>query len=287
MNERAQAVIKEPFDIGDLSPRRYFMWVALALGVIFAFVAGEGEGGSSLLRNLIQWQLQSCVPMLLLLFAHMLWSRWSWFEQRGPWTQLLVSGITGSLAFALPALLIDIYLLGDASEGLSLADLADEFLNLAPPVTLTWLAINAPFVLGLRLRAVEVKSPRLADNGVDRRADNRVDNSDSTQGATFTPRFMRLLPDNLRGEVLYLEAELHYLSVVTERGKALILYNLRDAIADMGDVPGVQTHRAFWVRRDQVEGFSRNGRQGRVRMRNGEEVPVSRRRLASTAAMLA
>lgn len=274
MNERAKKSMRGPADIGDLSPRRYFGSVAVVLGLVFAFVAGESDGSQSLLRSLLQWQLQSILPMVLLLAAHILLSRWAWFEGRSPWAQLVVSGLSGSLLFTLPASLIDIHFLGDTTETLGFWLLADEFSNIAPPVTLIWVAINAPFILGLRLRAPA--------NTAEAVAEEFAGPSESESRA----QFMDLLPSVIRGEVLYLEAELHYLSVVTDRGKALILYNLRDAIVDLNNVPGVQTHRAFWVARQHVEKFWRTGRQGRIRMKNGDVVPVSRRRLADVAELL-
>lgn len=285
MYEWADRAVTALTDIGDLSPRRYFFTIAVVLGLLFAFTTSDDQGGPGLFHSLLLWQLQSCLPMALLLIAHMGWSRFRWFEKTGPWVQLLVSGMTGSLLFSPLALLIDVVLMGD-DEALSLSEMAGEFWNLWPPVTLTWLAINAPFVFGLRLRGAGVSS---ADDTVP--VDSPEEGSPSpgmlaAERGLETVPFMSLIAPDMRGSVLYLQAELHYLAVITERGRSLILYNLRDAIAELSAVPGLQTHRSHWIALSQATRVRRLGRQGVVEMRNGDEVPVSRRRIDEVRRLL-
>ena len=154
-------------------------------------------------------------------------------------------------------------------DPVSWLELADEFVGVVPPVVLCWLAINAPWVLGYRLSNADGHSGHLGAN---------------TPAQGFEPRFFELLPKASREELLYLQAELHYIAVVTAHGRTLILYNLRDAIADLGDTPGIQPHRSYWVAADQVKGLRRRGRQGVLQMSNGDDVPVSRRSLAAVEA---
>lgn len=283
--EWADRPVNPPTDIGDLSPRRYFFTIAVVLGLLFAFTSNDDQEGAGLLNSLLLWQLQSCLPMTLLLAAHMGWSRFRWFERTGPWSQLLVSGVTGSLLFSPLALLIDVVLMG-SDEVLSLSKVVDEFWNLWPPVTITWLAINAPFVFGLRLRGAGVSSPDDRVRGERREADSPSPGLLAPEHGPESVSFMSLIPPELRGSVIYLQAELHYLAVVTERGRSLILYNLRDAVDELSAVPGLQTHRSFWIARDQAIAVRRTGRQGVVQMCNGDEVPVSRRRLDEVLQLL-
>ena len=84
-----------------------------------------------------------------------------------------------------------------------------------------------------------------------------------------------------------LKSELHYLQVVTDSGSALILYNLSDAVAQMPPALGMTVHRSYWVAFDAIEAFNRRGRQGELRLVNGERVPVSRNRLAEVEQALA
>lgn len=273
--------MNSPVDIGDISPRRYFATVAVVLGLLFAFIEGDDESGLEVLLSLLQWQLQSALPMLLLLLSHMALSRLPLFEGQRPWHQLIVSGLCGSLLFAPFALLIDIVLGG--SERFSLGELADEFFAVAPPVSLSWLAMNAPFVLGLRLRSSHAAA--LDGLGGSRAGVGTVESAVGAEPRA-EPGFMRLVPKALRGELLYVKAELHYLAVVTTAGRSLVLYNLRDAIDELASTPGRQVHRSFWVALSQVDSLWRKGRQGVLLMKNHDRVPVSRRRLAEIEALL-
>ncbi|MEM6605257.1 MAG: LytTR family DNA-binding domain-containing protein [Pseudomonadota bacterium] len=291
--------MKEPFDIGDVSPRRYFATVAVVLGLLFAFVAGDDDSGLDLLRSIVLWQIQSLIPVLLLLATHMALSRIAFFERRGPWVKLLISGVVGALLFSPFATLFD-QLLGGDERPFSLLAIVDEAWNITPPITLSWIAINAPFVLGLRLT-----NTGIAD-GIEARDSVRGPYGEaetSTEGGptensgdvglvggsdptAVEPAFMRLVAPRLQGRILYLQAELHYLAVVTDSGRSLILYNLRDAVAEIAGIDGFWTHRSFWVARSAVRSFRRSGRQGLLKMKNGDDVPVSRRRLSDLKVLL-
>ena len=93
------------------------------------------------------------------------------------------------------------------------------------------------------------------------------------------PILARMAPA-LRGELLALEMEDHYVRVHTSRGSSLLLMRMGDAVAASGDVPGVQVHRSWWVARAAVERFDRDGRKARITLCNGLIVPVSRERLS-------
>jgi hypothetical protein len=257
------------FDIGEITPLRYFAALAVITGLLFGFIADGGSDDASFPMQLLQWQLQSCIPMALLVGSQLVLARWQTFDRLNPWAQLALSGAAGAALFTPVAAAIDLLLLGDvASNGLA-AELVDEFSGVAPPVIVFWFAINAPWILGFRLqRATDVPAKDSATT--------------ATRGAM--PTFMTLLDEERQGALLYLEAELHYLAVVTTAGRSLLLYNLRDAIGELEAVPGRQTHRAYWVAAEAVTGFRRLGRQGVVRINNGDEVPVSRRNVAEVSA---
>ena len=89
------------------------------------------------------------------------------------------------------------------------------------------------------------------------------------------------LPLEVRGRLLCLEMEDHYVRVHTDRGSALVLMRLSDAINEAQPVQGRQVHRSWWVSDEAVEGFERNGRTGAVRLVNGARAPVSQRYLRS------
>ncbi len=264
------------FDLGAVTPVRYFFGIAVVLGLLFAFTS-TGENEENLLASLLQWQLQAVGLMACLVGAHVLLLRWSWFEGRTAWLQLTLSGVAGSVAFAPVGLFLDIWLGGETiAAGTWLAEIADELLGVAPPAIVCWVAINAPWLLGFRIERLAQAAP----------AAQQARPAQQEEAGPVEAGFLALLPEEIRGAVIYLQAELHYITVATVHGRALILYNLRDAIKELegAGVVGLHCHRSFWVAEEFVQSLRKRGRQGELVLANGDSVPVSRRSMESVAA---
>ncbi|MBS0529892.1 MAG: LytTR family transcriptional regulator [Proteobacteria bacterium] len=83
------------------------------------------------------------------------------------------------------------------------------------------------------------------------------------------------LPLPLRqAPIIALSAEDHYVRVRTDRGQALILMNLANAIAALGPDAGVRVHRSHWVSRALAMKTS-DDRHG-IRIDDDSVVPISR-----------
>lgn len=89
--------------------------------------------------------------------------------------------------------------------------------------------------------------------------------------------FLRRIPDGIRGELLFLKAEDHYLRVVTDRGEDLILFRFKDALDELRGIEGLQVHRSYWVSASAVARLTRAGRDVQLELKTGQTVPVSRR----------
>lgn len=87
--------------------------------------------------------------------------------------------------------------------------------------------------------------------------------------------FQRRLPLDKRGALIRLEAQDHYLLVVTDKGRETLLMRLGDAASELADV-GLRVHRSHWVSRAQVRGHIRQKGRDVLKMSDGEPVPVSR-----------
>jgi hypothetical protein len=92
------------------------------------------------------------------------------------------------------------------------------------------------------------------------------------------PRFFTRLPPHLRGELLALEVEDHYVRAHAPQGNALLLMRLSDAIAELDDYPGAQVHRSWWVASHAVREVQGASRSRRLVLTNGLAVPVARAR---------
>lgn len=88
------------------------------------------------------------------------------------------------------------------------------------------------------------------------------------------------LPPELGSDIVALEMEDHYVRVHTALGSALVLMRLRDAVALLGDLEGMQVHRSWWVARGAVEDVLREGRNVRLKLARGIEAPVARAKVA-------
>lgn len=270
------------FNIGAITPTRYFFGIALLLGLLFTLItpaSGEDWDG---LRRLFQWQVQTLAPMALLVVSHLLLHRWETFDHLNPWLKLIFSGLLGAVLFTPFALLLDIWLHDEViAQGQWLFALMEEFSHLAPPVIICWIAINAPWLLGFRLE--KHQNPLVLDESLGPTSSQ----ADDTKQSYKEPPFFKLIPNDIRADIVYLKAELHYLEVVTTKGKSLILYNLKDAVQELPERSGFQTHRSYWVARQFVQRLKKEGRQGFLQLANGESIPVSRRNLEEVASLVA
>lgn len=87
--------------------------------------------------------------------------------------------------------------------------------------------------------------------------------------------FLRRLPIEFRGPLVRIEAQDHYLNVVTARGQTLILMRLGDAMGELVG-QGLQVHRSHWIAPAAVEKHRREGGRDLLVMSDGADVPVSR-----------
>lgn len=88
--------------------------------------------------------------------------------------------------------------------------------------------------------------------------------------------FQQRLPYDKRGALVRLEAQDHYLKVVTDAGEALILQRLGDALSELSGFDGLQVHRSHWIARGQVARVLRRDGKLLLVMQDGAQVPVSR-----------
>lgn len=91
-----------------------------------------------------------------------------------------------------------------------------------------------------------------------------------------TPALLERLPLPQRGRLLHLAVADHYVEVTTDRGRALLLLRLSDAIRETAPVPGIQVHRSHWVALSTVRRATRQGGKPVLELENGAVVPISR-----------
>lgn len=90
------------------------------------------------------------------------------------------------------------------------------------------------------------------------------------------PRLLARLPIDKRGALISISVQDHYVDVVTDKGAELILLRLSDAMAEVGDTPGMQVHRSHWIATNAVAKVRRDGARAILTMANGRDIPASR-----------
>lgn len=100
------------------------------------------------------------------------------------------------------------------------------------------------------------------------------------------PGVLARLPPRLGRDLVSLNAQGHYLEVVTLKGKALILMPISQAEVELAGWPGLRVHRSWWVNLTHVRrAVSRNGRL-ELELATGQRVPVARALVRSVRAAL-
>jgi hypothetical protein len=88
--------------------------------------------------------------------------------------------------------------------------------------------------------------------------------------------FRALVPFHLGLNIIALQAEDHYVRVITDKGNVLLRYKFSDALQEVRGSSGVQVHRSHWVAIGAIERVENNGKGCNLHLRNGSVVPVSR-----------
>jgi len=108
--------------------------------------------------------------------------------------------------------------------------------------------------------------------------------SDAARPQSQRPPLMERLPPTVRGKLAYMSMQDHYVDVHTDRGSALILLRLADAMRETVPTAGLQIHRSHWVALEAVQSTQRKEGKLFVKMNDGTLLPVSRSFMASVRA---
>lgn len=76
-------------------------------------------------------------------------------------------------------------------------------------------------------------------------------------------------------EILALQAEEHYVRVITQSGSELVHCRFKNAVAAMPEALGLRVNRSWWVAKDAVVGARRGERRWQLELVREQFVPVS------------
>ena len=95
------------------------------------------------------------------------------------------------------------------------------------------------------------------------------------------PPLLARLPGGMRGRLVAISVEDHYVRVRTTKGEAMILMRLGDAIGETAPEPGLQVHRSHWVALWAVTRADKRDGRAILTMADGPDIPVSRSNMAA------
>ncbi|WP_169054210.1 LytTR family DNA-binding domain-containing protein [Nitratireductor sp. XY-223] len=91
------------------------------------------------------------------------------------------------------------------------------------------------------------------------------------------PEQLPMLDAPLKGALLRVEAQEHYVIINTTEEQRMVLGRFSDIVALLPGALGMQVHRSHWVAGAAVSSVFTEKRNMKLRLRNGDVVPVSRR----------
>jgi DNA-binding LytR/AlgR family response regulator len=182
------------------------------------------------------------------------------------WPRVIVAGLLASLPVTIVVLVVN----GVAYQHTDV----EESLMIWLYATIITLAIVVLFVtLGELMRT----SPAAAGEAVSLRlADARAATQAPAPTAAPPPAILERVSLPQRGNLIALIVEDHYVDIVTDKGKTLVLMRLADAIREAAPVAGLQVHRSHWVALDAVVRTQRSEGKVMIELSNGMRLPVSR-----------
>ncbi len=155
-----------------------------------------------------------------------------------------------------------------------LVELRDDLFAVPPQAAAIWLAINLAIAWRLHVntgRPEDAATPAAAL---------------AADASTPSSSLFARIPARYGREVIYLEAQEHYLRVVLVGGVQLLLHGLANAVRELesGGVTGMQVHRSYWVNWAHVQSIVIDSSGGMCELDGGVRIPISRRRRAAAKA---
>lgn len=262
------------FNSAGVSVEKYFFWSSIALVVIFAWMEPVGAAGIGFWKGLLFWSIQIAILIPLLIATQHYVSHYLTLRvPQAPWVQTASAGVVAALLFVPVAYCLDMVFAFPDEDGPAglIPELIEEARGVVVPVTVTWLALNAPWIFQLDFsrRRAELATQQLGALEEPR---------DSNAGQPT--RFIEELRSRASGELISISSELHYVRVLTTDREVMFLYNLKDAIDELPAHSGVQIHRSHWVSKAHVREIVKKNGNSECILSNGKKLPVSRRKYA-------
>jgi hypothetical protein len=136
-----------------------------------------------------------------------------------------------------------------------------------------------------RLSALMLEMVYLADNHVALclllsiprwMAPSKASPPDDTSLTAVPATLLSTLDPPLDGDVIWVEAQEHYVRITTPRETRMILARFSDILRELSTKRGMQVHRSHWVLETAIVEQTKSGQNLNLILSTGDTVPVSR-----------
>ena len=105
---------------------------------------------------------------------------------------------------------------------------------------------------------------------------NIYSNPLSTNDGSNSGMFLSAITPPLNGDILWVEAQEHYVRITTQNETRMVLARFSDIIRELSIQDGLQVHRSHWVAKSAIAQEKKKGQSLSLILITGDIVPVSR-----------
>jgi len=95
-------------------------------------------------------------------------------------------------------------------------------------------------------------------------------------GHDLTPTLLSAIDPPLNGEIIWAEAQEHYVRITTSNEVRMVLCRFSDIVRELPGDRGMQVHRSHWVAHSAIARAVKDGQNMKLVLLSGDSVPVSR-----------
>lgn len=103
-----------------------------------------------------------------------------------------------------------------------------------------------------------------------------VETSSEDAETAVPPTLLSYLDPPLDGNVIWVEAQEHYVRITTTRESRMVLARFSDIVRELSEYRGMQVHRSHWVSEAAIVETRKSGQNLNLVLNTGDTVPVSR-----------
>lgn len=268
----------------------YFLPLTAGLALLFAVLGPPTTSSLPLWQAWLHWWLHVSLGLALAIAAASALGRQRRLAALPLPVFLLLSGLLGALMFAPVALFLESWLPQTPEAGPpgrldeweargGAHALLAEALQMAPSYLASWFLVNAAPALAGRAASPAASLEPAVTLPAAPEPPAATDNAGPRQDP------LARLPPAIGRDLVSISSDLHYLQVVTTRGRATVLGSLNHVESELSG-QGVRLHRAHWVSLAHVRRLLKSERGWRCELRDGRRLPVSRRRIGEVRSRL-